>query len=160
AQRMRQLLDGFGTLGRDYFVARGNHDRPHVGAAYETCTVVPSATDHHDCWGDVFGFRRQQLNTGEIGGLRIVGLDTTTLDDATGELTKAHLSLRAEPLPRDSDRPTLVFGHHPITWESAVTTAAGPTFNLDPGNARSLESVYRRHRGVFFHHSGHTHRNK
>lgn len=160
ASRIRQLLDSFGTLGRDYFVSRGNHDRPHVGAAYQTCTVVPTATDHHDCWGDVFGFRRQELNTGEIGGMRIVGLDTTTLDDANGELVPAQLDALERALEHDSDRPTLVFGHHPITWESAATTAAGPTFNLNPGNARSLEGIYRKHRGVFFHHSGHTHRNK
>jgi hypothetical protein len=160
AQQMRQLLDSFGTLGHDYFVARGNHDRPHVGTTYDTCTVVPAAPDHHDCWGDAFGYRRQQLNTGQLGGLRLVGLDTTTLDDANGELVPAQLAQLTETLARDPERPTLVFGHHPITWESAVTTAAGPTFNLDPGNARSLESLYARHPGVFFHHSGHTHRNR
>ncbi len=26
----RRILDGFGTLGRDYLVVRGNHDRPPV----------------------------------------------------------------------------------------------------------------------------------
>ena len=31
--RVRELLDGWGRLGTDYFVVRGNHDRPHTGAA-------------------------------------------------------------------------------------------------------------------------------
>lgn len=160
ARAIRGMLDSFGKLGKDYFVARGNHDRPHVGAAYETCTVVPSAPDHHDCWGDTFGYRRQQLNTGEVGGMRIVGLDTTMLDASSGTLDDTQLSALEDALRHDKDRPTLVFGHHPITWEAAVTTAAGPTFNMDQTKARSLESLYRKYPGVFFHHSGHTHRNK
>ncbi|WP_212913631.1 metallophosphoesterase [Streptomyces sp. TS71-3] len=57
--RVRELLDGYGRLDHDYFVTRGNHDRPHVGDAYDTCTVLPDATDHHDCRGDVFPTRRQ-----------------------------------------------------------------------------------------------------
>ena len=31
--RAGQLLDGFGDYRRDYFVARGNHDRAHAGDA-------------------------------------------------------------------------------------------------------------------------------
>jgi 3',5'-cyclic-AMP phosphodiesterase len=158
--RVRQLLDGWGTLNKDYFVARGNHDRPHVGTDYDGCTAVPDATDHHDCWGDVFPYRRQTLSSHEVGGLRIVGLDTTTLDAAGGTLDDSQLSELAHELRRDKDRPTLLFGHHPVTYEAAVTTAAGPTFDLDQGKARSLEALYRRTPGVFFHHSGHTHRNK
>jgi 3',5'-cyclic-AMP phosphodiesterase len=158
--RVRQLLDGWGTLGKQYFVARGNHDRPHVGADYAGCTVVPSATDHHDCWGDVFPYRRQTLTTHEVGGLRLVGLDTTTLDAAGGTLDDSQLADLAAELRHDRDRPTLLFGHHPVTYESAVTTAAGPTFDLDQTKARRLEALYQRTPGVFFHHSGHTHRNK
>lgn len=158
--RVRQLLDGYGRLGQDYFVTRGNHDRPHVGTGYSTCTVVPDAADHHDCWGDVFPLRRQQMFATEIGGLRVVGLDTTTLDDAGGTLDDQQLSDVRHELRKDRDRPTLLFGHHPVTWESAVTTAAGPSFDLDQAKARSLEELYTKTPGVFFHHSGHTHRNK
>lgn len=158
--RVRQLLDGWGRLGADYFVARGNHDRPHVGAEYAACTPVPYAADHHDCWGDVFGYPRQTLTVHEIAGLRIVGLDTTTPDAPSGTLDDGQLAELAAGLRRDPDRPTLVFGHHPVTYESAVTTAAGPAFNLDRTKARQLEALYRQTPGVFFHHSGHTHRNK
>ncbi|MCQ4079628.1 metallophosphoesterase [Streptomyces sp. RB6PN25] len=158
--RVRQLLDGWGTLGTDYFVARGNHDRPHVGADYAACTPIPYATDHHDCWGDVFPYPRQTLSVHQVGGLRIVGLDTTTLDAAGGTLDDGQLADLAAELRRDKDRPTLLFGHHPVTYESAVTTAAGPAFDLDQTKARQLEALYHRTPGVFLHHSGHTHRNK
>ncbi len=158
--RARALLDGWGRLGADYFVVRGNHDRPHTGRAYEAGTPVPGAGDHHDCWGDVFGPRRQRLSTHELGGLRIIGLDTTTLDTASGTLDKTQLADLRDVLASDPDRPTLVCGHHPVTYESAVTTAAGPGFNLDAAKARELEALYARAPGVFLHQAGHTHRNK
>ena len=157
---VRTLLDGWGRLGRDYFVVRGNHDRPHTGSRYAAGTLVPGTSGHHDCWGDVFGYPRQQLSSHEVGGLRIIGLDTTTLDAASGTLDKDQLDdLRAQ-LAADPERPTFVFGHHPVTYESAVTTAAGPGFNLNEAKARELEGLYARARGVFLHHAGHTHRNK
>src|SRR5260370_26054919 len=34
-----QLLKKFGKYRRDYFVARGNHDRAHDGDAYAACSV-------------------------------------------------------------------------------------------------------------------------
>jgi Icc protein len=53
--QVRQMLDGWGKLETDYFVARGNHDRSRAGAAYATCTAVPNTSPgHYDCWGDVF----------------------------------------------------------------------------------------------------------
>jgi len=158
--RARQLLDGWGELGSDYFVVRGNHDRPHVGALHETGTPVPGAPDHHDCWGDVFGYPRQQLSCSEVGGLRIVGLDTTCLDAPSGTLDPTQLAKLHELLSGEPDRPTVVFGHHPVTYESAVTTAAGPGFDLEQVRARQLEALYARAPGVFLHAAGHTHRNK
>ncbi len=158
--RARELLDGWGHLGTDYLVVRGNHDRPRTGAAWAAGTPVPGTNDHRDCWGDVFGRRRQQLSAHELGGLRIIGLDTTTLDAASGTIDESQLRGLRETLTADPDRPTLVFGHHPVTYESAVTTAAGPGFNLDQAKARELEDLYARAPGVFFHLAGHTHRNK
>lgn len=160
AAGVRQLLDGWGTLGHDYFVARGNHDRSRVGTAYNSCTVVPSATDHHDCWGDVFPYRLQQLQSYEVGGLRIVALDTTMLDAAGGTMDAEQLDALGHLLDKDRDRPTLLFGHHPVTYESAATTEAGPAFDIDRPTAIALQRLYERTPGVFFHHSGHTHRNK
>ena len=132
--QVRQLLDGWGTLGTDYFVARGNHDRSRVGAAYESCTPVPVAPDHHDCWGDGFPYRLQQLQVHEVGGLRLVGLDA-----AGGTMDAGQLAALAHALHRDRDRPTLLFGHHPVTYESAATTEAGPAFDLDRPTALALQ---------------------
>ncbi|MGH3416886.1 MAG: metallophosphoesterase, partial [Actinocrinis sp.] len=140
--RVRQLLDGWGTFGKNYFVARGNHDRPRVGADYAGCTAVPGATDHHDCWGDAFDLQRQQLSLHEVGGLRIAALDTTTLDDAGGTMDAEQLSDLKRALHKDKDQPTILFGHHPVTYESAVTTAAGPAFDLDRASAVALERLY------------------
>ncbi len=158
--RVKQLLDGWGTFNTDYFVARGNHDRPRVGADYAGCTVVPGATDHHDCWGDAFGLRRQELAVHELGGLRIVALDTTSLDIAGGMMEASQLHDLRRVLRVDRDQPTILFGHHPVTYESAVTTAAGPGFDLDRPSAVELQKLYADSPGVFLHHSGHTHRNK
>lgn len=158
--RVRELLDGWGRLGKDYFVVRGNHDRPHTGARYAAGTPVRYAPDHYDCWGDVFCQQRQQLSAYEVGGLQIIGLDTTTLDDASGTLDDAQLSTLRELLSADCYRPTLVFGHHPVTYESDLTTGAGPGFNLEQAKARELEALYAQAKGVFLHAAGHTHRNK
>lgn len=159
--RVRQLLDGWGKLGSDYFVARGNHDRSRNGTSWDTCTAVSGTNPvHYDCWGDVFPYPLQTMQHYEVGGLRIIGLDTTTLDDAGGTMNASQLGALEDVLRRDGDQPTLLFGHHPITYESAATTEAGPTFDIDRPTAVSLQRLYSRTPGVFFHHSGHTHRNK
>jgi 3',5'-cyclic AMP phosphodiesterase CpdA len=92
--------------------------------------------------------------------MRVVALDTTTLDAAGGTMEAHQLAELKDQLRKDRDRPTLLFGHHPITYESAVTTAAGPSFDIDRPTAVALQRLYERTPGVFFHHSGHTHRNK
>lgn len=161
ARRVRQMLDGWGAIERDYFVARGNHDRSMAGESYGSCSVVPGTSPvHYDCWGDVFPYRPQQLQVHQVGGLRIIGLDTTTLDAAGGTMSDEQLDDLAAELRQDKDRPTLLFGHHPISYESAATTGAGPAFDIDRPTAIALQRMYAKTPGVFFHHSGHTHRNK
>jgi Icc protein len=161
----RRLLDVFGPLrlsGRlprgAFVVARGNHDQPQAGAAYAACP--PAGGGDHDCLRAVYDLPRGQLTTTEIGGLRLVGLDTTTLDTPGGAIGGAQFTELAKVLARDPDQPTLVFGHHPVTSEAAFTTIAGPGFDLDRADATRLETLYAKTPGVFFHHSGHTHRNQ
>jgi len=92
AQQVRQMLDGWGTIQQDYFVARGNHDRSMVGSTYAACTPVPNTSpQHYDCWGDVFPYPLQTLQSYEVGGLRLIGLDTTMLDLAGGTMSAGHL---------------------------------------------------------------------
>jgi hypothetical protein len=92
--------------------------------------------------------------------VRLVGLDTTTLDQPGGAISEQQWSDLEHALHEQRHQPTLVFGHHPVTDESAFTTLAGPTFDLDRADAARLQQLYARTPGVFFHHSGHTHRNK
>jgi Icc protein len=75
-------------------------------------------------------------------------------------MDSAQLGALGDVLRQDPDRPTLLFGHHPITYESAATTEAGPAFDIDRPTAIALQQLYGQTPGVFFHHSGHTHRNK
>ena len=92
------MLDGWGKLEQDYFVTRGNHDRSMTGSSYDTCTVVPNTSPtHYDCWGDVFPYPLQTLQSYEVGGLRIMGLDTTMLDAAGGTMSAAQTAVRPPP---------------------------------------------------------------
>ncbi|WP_024802470.1 metallophosphoesterase [Nocardia sp. BMG51109] len=155
---VRRQLDAWGAAGRDWFAVRGNHDRPHTGADYAGCAPV-AGTDHRDCWGESFGARGDVLEH-RVGGLRLLGLDTTELDGAGGSIDPAEFDRVAEVLRADPDRPTLVFGHHPVTLDAAVSNIAGPGFVLNRPDAARLQELYRSAPGVFLHHSGHTHRNR
>ena len=62
---------------------------------------------HYDCWADVFPYPLQYLQHYELGGLRIVGLDTTTLDDAGGTMDQAQLEELRDVLRQDKDRPAV-----------------------------------------------------
>lgn len=156
---VRAMLDSWGVLGVDYFVARGNHDRPHVGTEYDSGPVVATAPDHHDCWGAAF-LPLQPLHTFQVGELRVIGLDTTTLDGSGGALSAPQLAQLTAQLRAEPDRPTVVFGHHPVTRESAYSNLAGPGFVLNRPSADALQRAYAAAPGVFLHHSGHTHRNR
>jgi Icc protein len=143
----RKLLDRFGNLrlsGRlclgEYVVTWGNHDRPqHVPAVYDLPQGTVTVTD--------------------AGGLRLIGLDTTTPDTPGGAISNDQFGELERVLAVNPDQPTLVFGHHPVTDESAHSMIAGPAFGLDRVSAARLEALYAATPGVFFHHCGHTHRN-
>lgn len=161
----RSLLDRFGSLtlsgqlgAGDYVVARGNHDQPQSGAAYASCAPAETA-GYFDCVPAVYDLPQGRLTTTEVGGLRLVGLDTTTLNTPGGAIADSEFADLQAVLADQPDQPTLVFGHHPVTDQSAVTTIAGPSFDLDRADAARLEALYAATPGVFFHHSGHTHRN-
>jgi 3',5'-cyclic-AMP phosphodiesterase len=146
----RELLDRFGRLtvsGRlssgGYVVARGNHDQ-------HGCP---------DSLADVYGLPQGTLTSTEVGGLRLIGLDTTTGGTPGGAIGTDQFAMLHGLLAGQPDQPTLVFGHHPVTEESAFTMVAGPSFGLDRGDAARLEALYSAAPGVFLHHAGHTHRN-
>ena len=100
------------------------------------------------------------MQTYDLGGLRLLAVDTSAPEAAGGVLDPQQLAAVRDELRRDRDRPTLVFGHHPVTFEAATTNIAGPGFVLDRGSAGELQQLYASAPGVFLHHSGHTHRNR
>ena len=156
---VRDRLDHWGNAGTDYLAVRGNHDRPHAGGEYAGCPAVPGTAELHDCWSDTFG-PRQQLVEYELGGLRLLGLDTSALDGSGGVLDPPQFDRMSELLRNEPDRPTLVFGHHPVTVEAGLTNTGGPGFILDRAHALRLQQLYERAPGVFLQHSGHTHRTR
>ncbi|MGI5218138.1 metallophosphoesterase [Nocardia sp. CA-290969] len=158
SRTLRRRLDSWGRLGRELLVCRGNHDRPRTGARWQP-GIRLARTAHHDCWGPHF-LPRQRLFAYDLGGLRVIALDTTDLDRAGGRIDAEQMSTLRALLRAEPDRPTLVFGHHPVTREAGRTNLGGPGFILDRRDAVSLQQLYGRAPGVFLHHSGHTHRNR
>jgi hypothetical protein len=62
-------------------------------------------------------------------------------------------------LRHDRHRPTLVFGHHPITLGADLVNEEPLVFDLNLKQSRQIQELYARTPGVFFHHQAHTHRN-
>jgi hypothetical protein len=160
----KAYLDAFGQHRRDYFVVRGNHDRAHNNSDTASCSAVPGHPDYHDCFRDsFFNAGRQTWWNREVFGMRLLGLDTyDSLGDGgdNGVLSPAQMSFVRAELGKDRDRPTLVVGHHPMSAESDFTTVPPITFDMNQRQAAQLERLFATAPGVFFHHSGHTHRNK
>jgi Icc protein len=163
----RALLDAFGPLGIDgpldrgsYVVARGNHDQPRPGEEWAGGVPVPGAPGYHDGVPAVYGLTQGQMTVTELAGLRLIGLDTTTLDRPGGAIDDDQFARLEALLASAPDQPTVVFGHHPVTEDSARTVISGPDFVLDRFDGERLERLYARTPGVFLHHAGHTHRNR
>jgi 3',5'-cyclic-AMP phosphodiesterase len=161
----KAVLDRFGThtlSGRltsgDYVVARGNHDQPGQDAADPAC-ISPGSNGDEDCVRAVYDLPHGALTTTEVGGLRLIGLDTTMAAAPGGAISTDEFAILQRVLTGNPGQPTLVFGHHPITDQSAAMTITGPAFDLDRADAARLQELYAAAPGVFFHHSGHTHRN-
>jgi calcineurin-like phosphoesterase family protein/purple acid phosphatase-like protein len=159
----KRYLDVFGAQHRDYFVTRGNHDRPHTGPKSATCRAVPGAPGYHDCFREEFFPTDRTWWAAERFGLRLVGLDTYDKigNGADGGVMSAEqLAFVREQLASEPDRPTLVAGHHPVTLESTVDNLEPVINDLNTSQSTQLEQLYGRTPGVFLHHAGHTHRNK
>ena len=162
-QTSKAYLDAFGPYLDTYLVSRGNHDRPHTGDASAACSPAPAAPDHHDCFGDAFFSGASTWFAKDAFGLRIIGLDTYDKIGNGGDngvMSDEQFAFVRDELARDTDQPTLVFGHHPVTLEASITTVRPLIFDLDPQQAVQLEALYADSPGVFLQHSGHTHRNK
>jgi hypothetical protein len=157
----RTMLDRFGDRHLDWFVARGNHDRAHEGEAYASCRV--GRWQGNDCFVDeFFPSGEPTWFTKELHGLRVVGLDTYDKAGSgsdAGGMSPEQADWVRESLSSDPDRPTVVFGHHPLVVEGSPYPVTGGS-TLDADQAAALAAQYAAAPGVFLHHAGHTHRNK
>jgi Icc protein len=159
--RAGHLLDRFGRYERDYFVTRGNHDRAHVGDPYAACRA--GQWQGNDCFYDgFFAHQKQTYFTRELSGLRVIGLDTYDKPGNGGDagaLSTEQLAWFRSELAKDRDRPTLVFGHHPLVVQDSAFPIT-PSSSLQADQAATILGDYATTPGVFLHHAGHTHRNK
>ncbi|NLG55829.1 MAG: hypothetical protein GX542_09315, partial [Rhodococcus sp.] len=160
-RRTTQILSEYGQLGRDYSVTRGNHDRPHTvasdpDAGYDSASPIPD-TEHFDPFGDAF-VPFQTAWTKDIGALRIVGVDSTHLDNSGGVIAESQFTEIERTLAEDPTRPTLMLAHHPVTREAALTNLGGPGFILAEPDRQRLQQLHAANPGVFLMLAGHTHR--
>jgi hypothetical protein len=159
--RAGQLLKRFGKYRRDYFVTRGNHDRAHDGAAYDTCRA--GQWQGHDCFHDrFFPVDEPSYFSRDLQGLHVVGLDTYDKPgrgNDPGALSTEQLGWFRADLAAHRDQPTLVFGHHPLIVEESPFPIT-PSNTLDAAQAATILDDYSKYPGVFLHHAGHTHRNR
>lgn len=156
-RRARELLDGFGTRGVDWWATRGNHDRPHTGEEVAACE--PSVAGHRDCFGELFTPWQRPWEA-RVGGLRVLGMDSVHLDAAGGWISPEQIAEVERMLVAEPDRPTLSLCHHPVTRDARWSNAGGPSFTLDEADALRLQGLHARTPGVFLHMGGHTHRTR
>ena len=122
------------AFGDRLHVVRGNHD------SYHGATYAADPTQEVD-----------------LPGVRLAILDTSRDHQVNGSLSVDQLEWLDELATR-SDRPVLVFGHHPM-WNPDRDPRRDDVFGLRPDDAEGLLEVFRRRprlRGYF---AGHTHRN-
>ncbi len=94
----------------------------------------------------------------ELDGVTIAVLDTSRDRTINGHLDAEQLDWLDE-LGSRSDRPVLVFGHHPV-WNPAEEQRHDNTFGLVPDDTESLAEVFARRPRLAGWFAGHTHRNK
>ena len=117
----------------------------------------------HDCYADAYASAGPTWYSTEVQGLRLLALDTYDKvgnGGDNGALSEEQFSFVTKTLKDEPDRPTLVFGHHPVSQEASATTAEPIIFDLDTQQSLRLQQLYAASPGVFLHHQGHTHRNK
>ncbi|MDO5030594.1 MAG: metallophosphoesterase [Corynebacterium sp.] len=164
-RRFAEIMNTFGVQGQQWFVTRGNHDRPHKpeadpAAGYDEFQVLEGTDDHRDPFGVILNRPRQQLWVTQQGPVRVIGLDSSKLDQSGGEIDEAQFVALEAELQYNPTQPTVVLAHHPVTTEAGLTNAGGPTFILNSRDRKRLQRLLNDAPGVFFSGAGHTHRAK
>ncbi|MEI7888442.1 MAG: metallophosphoesterase [Actinomycetes bacterium] len=135
-RRFLQVYDG--AFGERMVHVRGNH---------ESYNNAPYAKD--------------PFQERELPGVTVALLDTSVEQDPRGALDAERLDWLDE-LGQRSDRPVMVFGHHPV-WEHAHRPEGKDTqsyFCLSPDSTEQLRQVFVRRPNLVGYFAGHTHRNR
>jgi 3',5'-cyclic-AMP phosphodiesterase len=93
-----------------------------------------------------------------LEGATVTLLDTSRDGRVNGDLSADQLDWLDE-LGSRSDRPVLVFGHHPI-WNPHEEERKDSTFGLVPDATDALAAVFARRPSILGYFAGHTHRNR
>lgn len=141
AQEYGALREILSKLRRPLFVIPGNHDERH--------TLLAAFPDH-----DYLPRRGDRIAYAlDYGGRRLLGLDTVIPGEDRGALGHAQLRWLDLELAAHSDRPTLIFLHHPPI---IVGVRSFDEISCVDGNR--LRDVVRRHPHVQGVLAGHVHR--
>jgi len=153
----KRIFDRFGAYRSEYWVTRGNHDRAHSGDKWKACAPA-GVPEYNDCLRDAFFPGGPTWFSFDHAGVHMVGLDTNNLTTGQGAMAPEQFDWLEADLAAHDGVPTFVFGHHPVSEESAVTAVPPVVFTLNPQDAERLESQVAAHSvvGVY---SAHTHRN-
>ena len=110
-----------------------------------------------DPWGEEFVPRQTMWRT-DVGGLRVIGIDSSMLDESGGRIEDAQFEALEAELAADPARPTLLMAHHPVTVEAAFTNVGTPAFTLNLDHSDRLQRMLAATPGAFLMAAGHTHR--
>lgn len=145
----------------DLVTVRGNHDRAHRGAEWESCPTVPAAPEYHDCFADAFGppgpGERHDV-VRDFGPLRIVAVDSADPLTGFGSIDAGALDFLAGAT--GDGHPSLVFMHHLATFDAVRHWYVWPGFHIPDGQLAALDAVLADRPGVLGVFNGHTHRNR
>lgn len=102
--------------------------------------------------------RPHEIRRTDVGGLRVIGLDSSMLDESGGRIEDDQFAALESELAADPGRPTLLLAHHPVTVEAAFTNVGTPAFTLNLDHSDRLQRLLARTPGAFLMAAGHTHR--
>nr|WP_120491759.1 metallophosphoesterase family protein [Corynebacterium lactis] len=158
-----RVMNGFGELGKQWFVTRGNHDNHPPGLPNINGRRGRGIRRGKTEIPDYFSKRlipTQQHWTTQVGDVRLIGLDTAEFGYAGGRINERQMrAVRAE-LAADPERPTIMFAHHPFTRDAVRSHIGGPAFMMDWEQSLALQRVAAATPGVKGVFAGHTHRSR
>ncbi|MCA1727668.1 MAG: metallophosphoesterase, partial [Actinobacteria bacterium] len=157
--RLKEILGG---LAADYLIARGSHDRPNqYSPARSECP--PDG----DCFRQVFRPAapvlpepQHQPEAVDVGGYRLIALDSVNLSTGAGQIDAAQLSwLRARlEEAKALGLPSIITFHHPVAHYSTTVVIPPLVFGVNQMDADKFIDLIAKYdvRMVI---SAHTHRN-